>query len=87
MTGEYPVTVRYPAGLQEDYIVRIPLERFGITKFLSHGSVPSDRLRLVSGASFFVLILVRLGEKLDPEIMMGEPCVKGTRIPVYVLVA
>jgi uncharacterized protein (DUF433 family) len=22
---------------------------------------------------------------LDPEIMMGKPCVKGTRIPVYVL--
>ena len=30
VTGEYPVTVSYPAGLQEDYIVRIPLERFGI---------------------------------------------------------
>ena len=23
--------------------------------------------------------------KLDPEIMMGKPCVRGTRIPVYVL--
>jgi uncharacterized protein (DUF433 family) len=23
--------------------------------------------------------------KVDPEIMMGKPCVKGTRIPVYVL--
>ncbi len=23
--------------------------------------------------------------KIDPEIMMGKPCVKGTRIPVYVL--
>ena len=22
---------------------------------------------------------------VDPEIMMGKPCVKGTRIPVYVL--
>ncbi|HET9378725.1 MAG TPA: DUF433 domain-containing protein [Chthoniobacterales bacterium] len=22
---------------------------------------------------------------MDPEIMMGKPCVKGTRIPVYVL--
>ena len=25
------------------------------------------------------------GIKLDPEIMLGKPCVKGTRIPVYVL--
>jgi hypothetical protein len=33
VTGEYPVTVRYPAGLQEDYVVRIPLERFGIQNF------------------------------------------------------
>lgn len=33
VTGEYPVTVSYPAGLQEDYIVRIPLERFGIQNF------------------------------------------------------
>jgi uncharacterized protein (DUF433 family)/predicted nuclease of predicted toxin-antitoxin system len=23
--------------------------------------------------------------KVDPEIMMGKPCLKGTRIPVYVL--
>jgi uncharacterized protein (DUF433 family) len=23
--------------------------------------------------------------KLDPEIMMGKPCIVGTRIPVYVL--
>ena len=22
---------------------------------------------------------------IDPEIMMGKPCVKGTRIPVYIL--
>lgn len=28
--GEYPVTVRYPAGLQGDYFVRIPLDRVGI---------------------------------------------------------
>ena len=33
VTGEYPVTVSYPAGLQEDYIVRLPLERFGIQNF------------------------------------------------------
>jgi molecular chaperone DnaJ len=33
VTGEYPVRVSYPAGLQEDYIVRIPLERFGIRNF------------------------------------------------------
>jgi uncharacterized protein (DUF433 family) len=25
------------------------------------------------------------GITVDPEIMMGKPCVKGTRIPVYVL--
>jgi uncharacterized protein (DUF433 family) len=25
------------------------------------------------------------GIKVDPEIMMGTPCVKGTRIPVCVL--
>jgi DnaJ-class molecular chaperone len=30
VTGEYPVTVGYPAGLQQDYIVRLPLDRFGI---------------------------------------------------------
>jgi uncharacterized protein (DUF433 family) len=23
--------------------------------------------------------------KVNPEIMMGKPCVQGTRIPVYVL--
>jgi uncharacterized protein (DUF433 family) len=23
--------------------------------------------------------------KVDPDIMMGKPCVRGTRIPVYVL--
>jgi len=23
--------------------------------------------------------------EVDPEIMMGKPCVRGTRIPVYVL--
>ena len=30
---------------------------------------------------------MRLPERIavDPEIMMGKPCVKGTRIPVYVL--
>lgn len=33
VTGEYPVTVSYPAGLQQDYIVRIPLERFSIQNF------------------------------------------------------
>jgi len=29
---------------------------------------------------------MRLPERIavDPEIMMGKPCVKGTRIPVYV---
>jgi uncharacterized protein (DUF433 family) len=25
------------------------------------------------------------GITVDPEIMMGKPCVKGTRTPVYVL--
>src|SRR6201998_3196459 len=33
VNGEYPGTASYPAGLQEDYIVRIPLERFGIQNF------------------------------------------------------
>jgi molecular chaperone DnaJ len=33
VTGEYPVTVGYPAGLQQDYIVRLPLHRFGIQNF------------------------------------------------------
>jgi molecular chaperone DnaJ len=33
VTGEYPVTVGYPAGLQQDYIVRLPLDRFGIQNF------------------------------------------------------
>ena len=30
---------------------------------------------------------MRLPERIavDPDIMMGKPCVKGTRIPVYVL--
>lgn len=23
--------------------------------------------------------------EIDPEIMMGKPCIKGTRIPVYVV--
>ena len=33
LTGEYPVTVSYPAGLQQDYIVRLPLVDFGIENF------------------------------------------------------
>jgi molecular chaperone DnaJ len=33
VTGEYPVTVGYPAGLQQDYIVRLSLDRFGIQNF------------------------------------------------------
>jgi len=33
VTGEFPVTVGYPAGLQRDYIVRLPLDRFGIQNF------------------------------------------------------
>lgn len=33
LTGEYPVTVNYPAGLQGDYIARIPLDHFGIHNF------------------------------------------------------
>ena len=31
------------------------------------------------------LMKLPAGIKVDPEIMMGKPCVKGTRIPVYVL--
>lgn len=30
---EYPVMVNYPAGLQQDYIVRLSLDRFGIGNF------------------------------------------------------
>ena len=33
LTKEYPVMVRYPAGLQQDYIVRLSLDRFGIENF------------------------------------------------------
>lgn len=32
-TGEYPVRVSYPAGLQGDYLVPISLDRFGIENF------------------------------------------------------
>jgi len=30
LTGEYPVMVSYPAGLQDDYTVRLSLDRLGI---------------------------------------------------------
>jgi hypothetical protein len=30
---KYPVRVSYPAGLQQDYIVRLSLDRFGIGNF------------------------------------------------------
>jgi molecular chaperone DnaJ len=33
VTGEYPVTVSYPSGLRGTYIVRLPLDRFGIQNF------------------------------------------------------
>jgi len=33
MTGECPVSVSYPAGLQADYVVRLSLDRFGIENF------------------------------------------------------
>ena len=33
VTGEYPVRVSYPAGLQGDYLVPISLDRFGIENF------------------------------------------------------
>ena len=33
VTSEYPVRVSYPAGLRQDYIVRLPLDRFGIENF------------------------------------------------------
>jgi DnaJ-class molecular chaperone len=33
VTGEYPVGVCYPAGLQQDYIARLPLDRLGIENF------------------------------------------------------
>jgi DnaJ-class molecular chaperone len=33
LAGEYPLTVNYPAGLRQDHIVDIPLDRFGIHNF------------------------------------------------------
>ena len=33
VTGDYPVRVSYPTGLQGDYLVRLPLGRFGIQNF------------------------------------------------------
>ncbi|MBV8483182.1 MAG: J domain-containing protein [Verrucomicrobia bacterium] len=33
VTSEYPVRVSYPAGLQGEYFVRLPLDRFGIENF------------------------------------------------------
>jgi molecular chaperone DnaJ len=33
LMDEYPVMVSYPAGLQQDYIVRLSLDRFGIENF------------------------------------------------------
>jgi molecular chaperone DnaJ len=33
LTGEYPVHVRYPAGLRRDYAVRVRLDDFGIRNF------------------------------------------------------
>jgi molecular chaperone DnaJ len=33
LTGEYPLSVRYPAGLYRDYDVRLSLDRFGIQNF------------------------------------------------------
>ena len=45
ITAEYPVDVPYPAGLRRDYVVRVPLDDFGIRNFyltvrfrLTHGS-------------------------------------------------
>src|ERR1700730_187131 len=33
LTGEYPMMVSYPAGLQHDYTVRLSLDRLGIENF------------------------------------------------------
>jgi molecular chaperone DnaJ len=33
VTVEYPVAVSYPAGLQQNYMVRLPLDRLGIHNF------------------------------------------------------
>jgi DnaJ-class molecular chaperone len=33
LTGEYPVMVSYPAGFQDDYTVRLSLDRLGIENF------------------------------------------------------
>jgi molecular chaperone DnaJ len=46
VTREYPVTVAYPAGLQEDHIVRLPLNRFRIQNFYL-----TVRFRLTNGVT------------------------------------
>ena len=33
LTAEYPVQVRYPSGLRQDHVVRVPLDDFGIHNF------------------------------------------------------
>jgi len=33
ITAEYPVDISYPAGLRRDYMVRVPLDDFGISNF------------------------------------------------------
>jgi molecular chaperone DnaJ len=33
VTGEYPVRISYPVGLETDHLVRLPLDRFGIQNF------------------------------------------------------
>ena len=33
ITSEFPVTIAYPAGLVNDYVIQLPLENFGIRNF------------------------------------------------------
>jgi uncharacterized protein (DUF433 family) len=42
---------------------------------------------MIRGRSDCRGVEMKLPERItvDPQIMMGKPCVKGTRIPVYVL--
>ena len=31
--GEYPVTIAFPCGIMRNYVIQVPLDRFGITNF------------------------------------------------------
>ena len=39
ITADYPLEVTYPAGVLNEYVVRVPLSRFGIRELLPNGQV------------------------------------------------